>query len=252
MKTQEVPLPLRQFYSVFKQLEHRHNYITVFDDMLTAMVNFFTPPEEPPLDVTCFQKYTNEERQIITRLIPEIITIYDQQINDQVKWYDPFGDFYQMLASRGKQSALGQFFTPAPLVDLCVVISISAPEDASELIGKGLRVNDPACGSGRMLISYHANYPGNYVYGEDRDPMCCKMACINLLMHGCEGEIVNHNSLDPEHYIRGWKINSDIRRTGLPSIKNLPKEQSFINQMWQRDLEKKPKNAPEVQQLQIF
>jgi len=52
-------------------------------------------------------------------------------------------------------------------------------------------------------------------------------------MHGCEGEVVQHNALNPEDYVNGWAINSMIRQTGLPSIVPIEKEQSRIYRMWQ-------------------
>lgn len=260
MKTQDVPLPLRDFYETFRKVEYRHNYITVFDDFLTALMNYFTPPNEKPYDIACFNKYSQEERMLFSEMIRKIILAYDREVTDSRKWFDPFGDFYQALASRSKQSALGQFFTPDSVVDM--MVDLTGPQ-GEDITGKGLRISDPTCGSGRLLIAFYAKHPGNYVYGEDLDPMCCKMACINLMFHGCEGEIVNHNSLNPDHYINGWKINSDIRRTGLPSIRPMLQEQSFICQMWKIKREEAEQNstvtAPPVsakkskrQQLEIF
>jgi type I restriction enzyme M protein len=229
MKTQDVPPALRGFNNIFRKLEYRHAYVTVFDDFLTAMMNYFTPPEYPPLDVTCFGKYADEERKVFHEMIVEVIQILQRELSDTRLWYDLFGDFYQELASRGKQSALGQFFTPDTVVDMMIQLQ----GDKEELAGKGHTIADPACGSGRMLIAYHAHYPGNYTFGEDLDPMCCKMTCLNMLLHGCEGEVVNHNALMPDSYMRGWRINPTIRRFGLPSITPLEKEQSFVYKMWE-------------------
>jgi type I restriction enzyme M protein len=230
MKTDEVPLELRPFFEEFTKLEYRHDYVTVFDDFLAAMMNFFTPPQYKGFDVSTFNKYNPDERLIFGSLIRLIIQCFDKEISAGRKWFDPFGDFYQLLASRGKQSSLGQFFTPSQMVDFMVLLTI--PTDLNH-VEKGLKINDPACGSGRMLISFHARCPGNYVYGEDIDLMCCKMACLNLMMHGCEGEIVNHNSLHPDEYRYGWKINSSLRKSGLPSIVPIEKENSYIYTMWQ-------------------
>lgn len=232
MKTQEVPMELREFYAQFKKLEYRHDYVTVFDDFLSAMMNYFTPPEYAGIDVRRFDKYTKEERLLIGGLIPIVIQTFDKNITGKQDWFDPFGDFYQLLASRGKQSVLGQFFTPSTVVDFMTKIA----GDSDELLGKGIKVNDPACGSGRFLIAFHANYPGNYTYGEDLDPICCKMSCLNMMLHGCEGEIVNHNSLDPNHYIQGWRINYRIRNSHLPTIIPLEKEDSVVYQLWQNKL----------------
>ncbi len=102
-----------------------------------------------------------------------------------------------------------------------------------DLTGKGLTINDPTCGSGRFLIAFHGHFPGNYTYAEDIDPICCKMASINMMLHGCEVEVIQHNSLNPDDYQQGWKINPKIRIYELPSIVPIEKEQSTIYQMWQ-------------------
>lgn len=234
MKTHEVPTVLRPFYAQFQKLEYHHDYVTVFDDFLSATINFFTPPQFQGIDVACFDKYTKEEQLIIGSLIPIAFQIFDQQISDSVKWFDTFGDFYMMLSSRGKKSALGQFFTPPGLVDMMTLMQ-GSPED---LIDQGYLISDPTCGSGRFLIAYHAHFPGNYVFGEDLDLMCAKMACINLMMHGCEGEIVHHDALNPDSYYNGWKINPTLRKSGLPSIVPMAKEQSFLNRSWKRHKDK--------------
>jgi len=232
MKTQEVPIPLRPFYQHFRTLEYRHDYSIVFDDFLSAMMNYFTPPGVEGYSTDRFSRYTKEERLIFGNLIQTTIRIFEKEITETVKWFDPFGDFYQLLASRGKQSALGQFFTPSSVVDMVTQIQGSD----NKLTGKSLRISDPTCGSGRMLISFHAHHPGNFCYGEDLDDMCCKMTCLNMMVHGCQGEVVNHNSLNPNDYIKGWTINGTIQQTGLPSITPLLKEKSFIYQMWQNQL----------------
>jgi type I restriction enzyme M protein len=246
MKTQEVPVELREFYAQFKKPAYRHDYVTVFDDFLSAMMNYFTPPEYPGIDVRCFDKYTKEERLLIGGLIPIVIQTFDKNITGEQSWFDPFGDFYQILSSRGKQSVLGRYFTPPHIVDFMTLLN----GEKEELTGKGIKVNDPACGSGRFLIAFHANFPGNYMYGEDLDQICCKMSCLNMMLHGCEGEVVYHNSLDPNHYIRGWRINYGIRTLHLPTIIPLEKENSFVHRMWQNRLVEMEKDASEKRYLE--
>jgi type I restriction enzyme M protein len=229
MKTQDVPVALRDFNKIFSKLEHRHDYVTIFDDFLTAALNFFTPPGYEPHDINCFRRYTEEERKTFGLLILETIKVFDSQIVNQTDWYDPFGDYYQTLSSRGKKSALGQFFTPSTLVNFMAILQ----GNREELTGKGYRINDPSCGSGRLLIAYHAYFPGNYMYGEDLDLMCCKMTCINMMIHGCEGQVVHRNTLDPTDFRAAWQINHMLRSTGLPSIVPIEKEKSLSWQMGQ-------------------
>ncbi len=232
MKTKDVPHDFRSFYELFRRLEYKHDYSIVFDDMLSAMMNYFTPPNIENFDVSIFNKYTKDERLLIGQMIPELIRLFDRKINhDECKWFDLFGDFYEALASRSKKSGLGQFFTPEPVVDMMTLMQAGKDENPT---GKGITVSDPTCGSGRFLIAFQGHFPGNYLYAEDIDPICCKMTCINMMLHGCEGQVVQHDALNPDDYQRGWKINHNIRIYGLPSIIPIEKEQSVVYQMWQQ------------------
>jgi type I restriction enzyme M protein len=239
MKTQEVPTELREFYGQFRKFQNKYDDATVFDDFLSAMMNYFTPSDFEGIDIQSFNKYSKEERLLLGELIRATVRIYHQQLNNGVLWYDPLGAFYEMLASSSKKSGLGQFFTPAPIVDFMTKLH----GDNEDMTGKGLTVSDPSCGSGRFLIAFHANFPGNFAFGEDLDLICCKMACINMMVHGCEGEVVHHNALIPNDYQHGWSINKTIRSTGLPSIQPLKKEDSFVIRMWQSKLQQQEQES---------
>lgn len=120
-------------------------------------------------------------------------------------WLDFFGGVYEeMYQSRGKASTLGQFFTPPNLCDL--MARVSKPIDG--------HVNDCACGSGRTLLSgaSAAGFPrSNYYVGEDMDLVSVKMCALNLMIHGCRGKVVQHDTLrNPILYDYGFRIN-DIR-----------------------------------------
>ena len=151
-------------------------------------------------------------------------------IVDENDWYDSFGEFYMAIASSSKASALGQFFTPAPVVNFMVAITGDGTKGAGE------RMNDPASGSGRMLISYHAHYPGNYTFGADIDSICAKMTALNMVIHGCQGQAVCMNSLNADDWRFGYNINPYIRATGgLPHLVKIEKEQCFQWQYFQRE-----------------
>ncbi|UII21575.1 N-6 DNA methylase [Fulvivirga ligni] len=127
-------------------------------------------------------------RLAVGAMVRDLIKVYHQLLNYGHEWCDPLGNLYEEITSKRKSQALGQFFTPEHLCDLMVQLNYS------EVISNA-RISDPACGSGRNLLAFHVAYPGNYVFGEDIDLMCCKMAAINLMVHGCQGEIIHHNSL---------------------------------------------------------
>lgn len=118
-------------------------------------------------------------------------------------WIDFFGGIYEeMYQSKGKASALGQFFTPSSLCDC--MSKMVCPSDSR-------RVNDAACGSGRTLLSAFAasGYSqSSYYIGEDIDTSSVKMCALNLMAHGMRGRVVRHDTLkDPVHFDYGFEIN---------------------------------------------
>lgn len=121
---------------------------------------------------------------------------------------------------------------------------IGIDRDADNEPKTGLRISDPTCGSGRNLLSHHAENPGNFYFGEDIDRTCCLMTVCNFIIHGCVGEVVWHNSLDPESYYCGWSVNPWLNRTGIPGVIEISKEKSYIWQSWQqRKLQNEAKKA---------
>lgn len=120
-------------------------------------------------------------------------------------WLDFFGGVYEeVYQSRGKASALGQFYTPPHLCGL--LACCSAPCDGE--------INDSACGSGRTLLAAAAKSGfrrNNYYVGEDIDVVSVKMCALNLMIHGCQGRVVQHDTLvNPVCFDYGFRIN-DIR-----------------------------------------
>lgn len=123
-------------------------------------------------------------------------------------WLDFFGGIYEeMYQSRGKSSTLGQFFTP-PAV--CDALALCCDER-----GEGVEtINDCACGSGRLLLARACKNKWNrndYITADDIDMASVKMCALNLMIHGCRGKVMQHDTLiNPILYDYGFRIN-DIR-----------------------------------------
>lgn len=162
-----------------------------------------------------------KDKEFINKFVFDLIKEYERGITTE-GWCDPWGDIYQELSSNYKRSGLGQYFTPK---HLC---SLTAELNCSKDTLQNKTISDPACGSGRMLIAAKSLNPNNYFFGEDLDPICCKMTVCNFLFHGCIGEVINHNTLSgPKDLIQGWRIFN----AGYPVPvveKILCPEQSFI------------------------
>ena len=92
---------------------------------------------------------------------------------------DVLGEYYEThMAKKGKS----QFFTPWPI---CQFMAKSSVEEADRDEGRPLRILEPACGSGRMLLAIAKEAgPRNEFYGIDIDQACVKMTALNLFLNG--------------------------------------------------------------------
>ena len=103
--------------------------------------------------------------------------------------------FFEFLVARGTKGAKGQFFTPRPVVELCVRMLRPMPEET---------VLDPACGSGGFLIHtlnhIRSTAGGNGrppdLWGFDFDGRTVRVARALLMLAGADASnIVRTNSL---------------------------------------------------------
>lgn len=120
------------------------------------------------------------------------------------KWLDVFGMLYEeMYLIAGKASRTGQFFTPPAVSDLMSELVGTKKKEASSMKKDGLKVNDCAAGSGRLLLSHFievskqnhsAGRPYSYI-AQDSDPLACKMCALNMMIHGMNGRVICQDTL---------------------------------------------------------
>lgn len=230
VKGADFPQELRPFVKTFEGIATRHNYAQVFEDFLTLVMCCYARETEEPLYFETIKRYSKEEVNQFPRLMADLIILYRKSGEP---WSDPLGTFYEVLASTYKMKALGQFFTPNCICDM--MASINGPGEYDKK-RTGLLVNDPACGSGRMLLAYNAKYPDNVYVAEDLDGICVKMTAVNMLFHGCRGEVVHHDSLRPDSWHGGWMVNADMKVTNCPSILRIAQADSLITRVWRQEL----------------
>lgn len=211
---QEISKELHSLAELMDKTAGPYGYNEIFADWIDYMVACFSTDGDPKLAKHLQEKYT-DCYAVFDRMLKEYLYIMEAQTKRH-EWYDGLGIIYEAIASRWKSSKMGQFFTPPSIVDLMVAINTTGQE-----IGKGKTVNDPTCGSGRLLIAHHAAYPGNRQYGQDLDPICAKMTAVNMLLHGCVGEVSCMNTITMEWYF-GFYVNpylSAIRRPQLVRVR---------------------------------
>ena len=126
---------------------------------------------------------------------------------------DVLGDIFTGGVSYGER---GQFFTPDSVSQLLAEMTID--HDATE----PQTVNDPACGSGRFLLSVGQKHPNWEYVGQDIDHRCAQMTAINLGLNGLKGWAVWQNTLTLEcHrvYRVGFNLSGGV-------IREVPVDQS--------------------------
>ena len=217
MATFNTPSAIRPLEKLIMDFSHAngHGPLNVFNDFLTYIIHGFSPGA-PPLKSW---KYKRRQNAAFMEMTYEWTRVMHRRIQNDTDWYDPFGDLYMSISSHNAKQSQGQYFTPEHICNFMVLCT-----DVGEK-KSGQRMNDPACGSGRLLLAYHVRHLGSYLVGEDINRTCCLMTVCNMLMHGCIGEVIWHDSLRPEQFMQGWKINSLLTRTGIPTIHRMKEDE---------------------------
>ncbi|MBW2981747.1 type I restriction-modification system subunit M [Candidatus Woesearchaeota archaeon] len=127
----------------------------------------------------------------LRKLIVELI--------DKESWLsleaDVKGDAYEGLLEKNAadvKSGAGQYFTPRPLIN--AMVEVMKPEP-------GMKIHDPACGTGGFLLSAYNYIAKNYKLDRDEKhklkhetftgneivPMAARLCVMNLYLHGVNG-----------------------------------------------------------------
>ena len=247
-KKRDFPTPVRPFIDILNSFKgYWHDY-DIFRDFITFSVGCFLFDGDKPAAKELRDRYKDDYPKFQQLLFSVFQIMHDQIGTNEKGWYDVFGGIYESIASGSHVSWLGQFFTPPHVVDFMTQITGVDLEIDSNGRVVHKTVNDPCSGSGRFLLSFHAHYPGNYLYAQDKDPICTKMTAVNMAIHGCVGQAVNGNSLIPGDFHFGYMINPlqfispmphlfPIRdyhesvmqlerfKIGLPAFDEMPKQQ---------------------------
>src|SRR5205807_2092029 len=123
-------------------IAHRHgSREQIFDDFLTMTVCALSggTMEEEYLRVVkpyCDGPAGKRDIDRLAKLFSDVVRIMEETRADVL------GDIFEGAITRGQH---GQYFTPNPLCDLMAQLT--------DHDGEGRTVNDPCCGSGRMLLA---------------------------------------------------------------------------------------------------
>lgn len=205
---------IQSFAATFSRIAHSRSEDTVFTDYLDMVICALSMGRYEEEYQSIVKKYKRGEIDLFCELMAQMLIVMD---NDGAGLKDCLGEFYQLHLSRGKH---GQFFTPEHVCDAMAAMLINR-EDRDRTI------MDPCCGSGRMLLSAAKVSRNNYFFGSDVDPVCTRMAAINLCLNSMEGEVAWMNSLTLEHW-GGYAITRTRAYPRIPLIRKLAAGEGII------------------------
>jgi len=207
---------INPFTKTFDKICYGSDESKVFDDYLDICICCLSGQRYEEQYLTIIKRYSKEKVDLLVNLFSQMILIMD---NKGTGLTDCLGEFFQQKITRGQH---GQFFTPPHICDFMAQI-VTDKETVRQTI------MDPACGSGRMLLSAAKVSRNNYFFGADLDNRCSKMCAINLCLNGLLGEAAWMNSLTLEHW-GGYEIFYDEKRRYVPTIKKLNAKEGLLAQ----------------------
>lgn len=174
----------------------------VFDDFLTPAVCSLAGGTMEDEYLRTVKPYT--EGNPGKRPIDKIVHVYARLIEVMEETReDILGDVFEGGITRGQN---GQYFTPQPICHLMDQLS-SGESD-------GKTVNDPTCGSGRLLLAAAKIDRNRFFVGQDIDHRCVRICALNLALWNLYGQVIWGNSLTLERkliYETGFDGKSAIR-----------------------------------------
>ena len=242
----------KPFAKIFDKISYGLNEYDAFNDFLDITIYAFSQQQYETEYLQVVSRYKKETFSLFPELLAQLImsmesggdtTGLEESQLYKVGANDILGHFYM---ERFSNSRKGQFFTPPHVSDMMALMTLG--DNPEEL--KGKNILDPTCGSGQMLLSGKKVNPEMRFYGADLDPICCKMAAINLFLNGMTGEIANMNSLSMEFY-QSYKIYGFPRlRIDINTNPKLSSLMPQIKQLHQESPEKK--QEIELKQEQVI
>lgn len=266
-----------RFESKYLELKEEGEGWEEYKDSYTAENIFFVPPEAR-WQVISYAAHTAEIGKVIDnamaliekensrlknilpkgfarpeldkRRLGEVVDLFTNvKMKDKGDTRDILGRTYEYCLSKfaeqeGKKA--GEFYTPSCVVK--TIVEILKPISSSQRGTRGIRVYDPACGSGGMFVQsakFVKAHAGNIneisVFGQESNPTTWKMAQMNLAIRGIEANLGSYNAdtffndcfptekfdyimANPPFNMSDWggdKLRNDVRwKYGIPPAGN--------------------------------
>ncbi|MBQ6220159.1 MAG: N-6 DNA methylase [Methanobrevibacter sp.] len=202
----------KSFNEIFEELARHNDRSVIWNDFLdyAIEVNLLTLAKDKCKNEFKKNYHGNEEAYA------DLLSAWLNELNiklEKYPYYDILGEFYEeLVTSKVKSSQMGQFFSPVCVSEL---VNDLVHNDIGNTDLKNKIVNDPACGSARMLLEAHVKSKGEmFCLGEELEGTAARMAVLNFFSHGVRGSILQVDTLTRE-WFNGWRVNRYLYH-GIP------------------------------------
>ena len=198
---------MNNFEEMFVEMAKHDDAYNIFNNLLNFIISSH-----------CFN---GTDASVPIREYLELYRLFIGAVEEKLEthdWCDYLGEFYEnIIQSKFKAGDKGQFFTAPSVCDLMTELNHT---------GEGV-VNDPTCGSGRLLLAKHICEPALVKIGQDLDEMACKMCVVNFLTHGVQGSVVWGDTLQGEIF-KCWKVNEHLYNgVPVPHVELVTPEEAY-------------------------
>lgn len=217
--------------TLFKKLEElaRRSHMSrgqAFEDWLTAMVCALAAETKETEYLAMVERHKEGKPgkrgiDLISEMFAALVLAMEKDDGDVL------GDLFEGGITYGEN---GQFLTPDNLAHFMARLSVH--EDARPSSEERLYVNDPCCGTGRMLLEAAKVNPHVELVGQDIDPRCAKITAINLGLRSRFGWVICGNSLTNETHFAyrvGAFFHETRRGVRRGVIRDVPLDQTPVN-----------------------
>jgi len=201
----------KSFAQYMVQIARRNSIASVFTDFLEMSVCALSMGMQEERYLEIVRRYEKPDAYAMSEAFGALVQEMDN-CGEGLK--DIFGEFFMEYITHGHN---GQFFTPEPICEMMARMQGD--------IADGSKIQDCACGSGRLLMAAAKINRNALFFGADVDRNCCLMTLINLCLNGLKGEVAWLNSLSNEFY-GAWRVEiHPVYRT--PYIRKIDKEECY-------------------------
>lgn len=191
----------------------RRTTYEVFSDWVDMLMAVTMAGRGEHIYQAAIEPYTPEELDGFQEAFAHLMLAMDDTQTEAL------GDTYMLLGMNSEN--LAQHFTPHSASEMMANLTVESTEPEDGVI----KIVDPACGSGRLLVGagsflHDEDETGHFV-GVDKDGLCAKMAAVNMAFFNLEGRVFHADSLSMDVW-SGWESTSTSMGTGV--LRDVPEE----------------------------